>query len=216
MAEAQMRPRDIAVVQVAAVAIVGVVVGLGAVADGHLRLAPLIGWDAGALTYLVWIWASISRLDARATKWHASRDDPTRPGSDLLLLGVSVASLVGVGFVIDYTAHASGALKAEGTILGIGSVVISWFVVHTTFTLRYAKLYHDDPIGGVEFNSDDAPGYMDFAYVAFTVGMTYQVSDTNLTSTPIRRAALRHALLSFLYGTVIIATTINIVAGLAR
>jgi uncharacterized membrane protein len=82
--------------------------------------------------------------------------------------------------------------------------------------LRYARLYYTEPIGGVDFNADDKPSYTDFAYLAFTIGMTFQVSDTALSSRAIRSAALRHALLSYLFGTVILATTVNFVAGLAH
>jgi uncharacterized membrane protein len=99
---------------------------------------------------------------------------------------------------------------------GVGAIVSSWGVVHTVFTLRYAALYYRGPDGGVNFNEDDQPTYVDFAYLAFTIGMTYQVSDTNLTTKEIRHTALRHALLSYLFGTVIIAATINLAAGLVK
>jgi uncharacterized membrane protein len=80
--------------------------------------------------------------------------------------------------------------------------------------LRYARSYYQSPEGAVEFNEKDPPAYLDFAYLAFTVGMTFQVSDTNLTTKPIRRIVLSHALLSFLFGAVMLAFAINIVASL--
>jgi uncharacterized membrane protein len=88
-------------------------------------------------------------------------------------------------------------------------------MVHTIYTLRYADLYYTGS-GGIDFNQTDDPDYSDFAYLAFTIGMTYQVSDTNLQTKVIRHTALRHAMLSFVFGTAIIAMTINIVAGLGR
>ncbi len=92
----------------------------------------------------------------------------------------------------------------------------SWAAVHTVFTLRYASLYHLEG-GGIDFTEGDRlPDYRDFAYVAFTIGMTFQVSDTDLTSFTIRRTALRHALLAYLFGIVIVAITINVVAGLLK
>jgi len=94
-------------------------------------------------------------------------------------------------------------------------VAVSWLVVHTLFTLRYARLYHSTG-GGVDFNQDDPPRYLDFAYLAFTIGMTFQVSDTNLTSPAIRAAALRHALLSYLFGAVILATSVNFIVNLSN
>jgi hypothetical protein len=86
----------------------------------------------------------------------------------------------------------------------------------TVFTLRYARLYYSGQVGGIDFNETDEPDYRDFAYLSFTIGMTFQVSDTNIQSKQIRRTALRHAWLAFPLGVVIIATTINLVAGLAK
>jgi uncharacterized membrane protein len=82
--------------------------------------------------------------------------------------------------------------------------------------LRYAVLYYSGTVGGIDFNQDELPRFMDFAYVAFTIGMTYQVSDTTLRSSQIRLAVLRHGLQSFIFGSLILATTVNLVAGLAR
>lgn len=92
--------------------------------------------------------------------------------------------------------------------------MLSWAVVHTTFVLRYTRLYYTGQDGGVDFNQPEPPAYLDFAYRAFTIGMTFQVSDTTIQAGAIRRTVLRHALLSYLFGTVIIATSINLVAGL--
>jgi uncharacterized membrane protein len=87
--------------------------------------------------------------------------------------------------------------------------------VHTVFALRYGRLYYSTD-GGINFHDRSEPTYQDFAYLAFTVGMTYQVSDTEIPARVIRATVLRHALLSFLFGTTIIAMTINIVAGLVK
>jgi len=87
-------------------------------------------------------------------------------------------------------------------------------MVHTVFTVRYGDLYYADPVGGIDFNEDDKPDYRDFAYLALTIGMTFQVSDTDLQAKPIRRSAIRHALLSYGFGAIIVAITINIVASL--
>jgi uncharacterized membrane protein len=180
---------------------------------GPVALAPLIGWDVAGLVYLAWTWRRLGRLDGHATAAHAVRDDPTRAGADLLLLVASAASLVAVAFVIVRAEHAIGLARDLQTGLGTASVVVSWLVVHTTYTLRYATLYHGDANGGIDFNADITPRYTDFAYLAFTIGMTFQVSDTSLTTSTMRANALRHGLLSYLYGTVIIATAINMVAG---
>jgi uncharacterized membrane protein len=155
-------------------------------------------------------------LDPEQTAREAARDDPTRVGSDLVLLVAAVVSLVAVGIVIGRGGAGSGGPRWLEIGLSIASVVISWSVVHTIYTLRYARLYYSGPDGGADFHQKSAPCFGDFAYLAFTVGMTFQVSDTELNTSAFRRCVLRHALLSYLFGTVIVALTINFVAGLGR
>jgi uncharacterized membrane protein len=197
---------------------VGVVAG--AIAAGFVawEAAPLVGWDAATLTWVVWMWFTILHFDAVTTSLHATREDPGRAVVDALLLGASVASLVAVGLVVAKAAGSHGDQKAMLLVISMLSVIGSWAVVHTLFTLRYAAIYYRGPDGGIDFNETEGskPSYADFAYLAFTIGMTYQVSDTNLTDGLVRRTALRHALLSYVFGTVIIAAAINLAAGLAR
>jgi uncharacterized membrane protein len=133
-----------------------------------------------------------------------------------LLLGAGVVSLLAVGLVLVRAGNSSGAAKSLQAALSLASVVLSWGVVHTVFTLRYARLYYGGSDGGVNFHQNDPPRYGDFAYLGFTIGMTFQVSDTDLTTTDVRVTALRHALLSYLFGAVILAATINLIAGLAN
>ena len=132
----------------------------------------------------------------------------------LIVLSSGVALLAAVGLVLIKAAHSSGVSKSSLIALGILSVALTWGLVHTVFTLRYARTFYSRPVGGIDFNEDDHPTYLDFAYLALTVGMTFQVSDTNLTTKAIRRIALAHALLSYLYGAVIVALVINVVSSL--
>jgi uncharacterized membrane protein len=119
--------------------------------------------------------------------------------------------------VLVKAANSGGGEKALLIGLGVVSVALSWACVHTVFTLRYARAYYGGKAsGGINFNEEEPPAYLDFAYVAFTIGLTFQVSDTNLSSKPIRRIALRHALLSFLFGAVMIGLTINVLASLLK
>jgi uncharacterized membrane protein len=187
---------------------------LGAI--GPWELVPLVGWDVAALTYLVWTWSTVWHLDAEHTARLAIREDPGRAAADALLLGASVVSLLAVGLVLVRAGNSSGAAKSLQAALSLASVVLSWGVVHTVFTLRYARLYYGGSDGGVDFHQSDPPRYSDFAYLGFTIGMTFQVSDTDLTTTDVRVTALRHALLSYLFGAVILAATINLIAGLAK
>ena len=112
------------------------------------------------------------------------REDPHGAAADALLLSASVATLGAVVLGILKAGHSHGAEKSLLLVTGIGAIVASWAVVHTVFTLRYAALYYRGPDGGVDFNEDDKPTYVDFAYLAFTIGMTYQVSDTDLPPRP--------------------------------
>ncbi len=183
---------------------------------GAGRSVPLIGWDILAVVFCTWTWATIWRLDAVSTADHAMRENPSRRQADVVLLGAAVASVVAVGVVLFGAAHASGNLKYVEAAFAVVSVFVSWVLVHTVFTLNYARLYYSGPVGGIDFNEVADPQYSDFAYVAFTIGMTFQVSDTSIKTKEVRRAALRHAWLSFPLVAVIISTSINLVTGLAK
>src|SRR5664280_545157 len=134
----------------------------------------------------------------------------------LVSLGAAIASLIAVGVVLIGAGHANGSLKYLQAGFALVSVSVSWTLVHTVFTLRYARLYYSGRAEGIDFNEADPPQYSDFAYLSFTVGMTFQSSDTNIESKQIRRMALRHAWLSYPLGVGIIAASINLVAGLAK
>ena len=204
------------IVRLAAALAVGVVAGLVAALMAPWQVIPLLVWDGTALTWGTSLWFHVARMDAVETSLHATDVEPRRATTDAVLLSASVISLVAVVLGIVKAASTKGDEKAVLVAAGILTIVVSWAIVHTLFTLRYAALYYSGTDGGVDFNEDDKPTYGDFAYLSFTIGMTYQVSDTNLTTKEIRHTALRHALLSYLFGTVIIAATINLAAGLAH
>jgi uncharacterized membrane protein len=174
----------------------------------------LVGWDGAALTYGGLLWVTILPLNPSETRSHALREDTSRALADLIVLGAAVASLAAVGLILAKAANTSGGMKALLIVIGVLSVVSAWQTVHGTFTLRYARLYYAGSPGGVNFNQEGPPDYADFAYLAFTIGMTFQVSDTALTERDVRRMALRHALLAYLFGAVIIGLIINVVASL--
>lgn len=201
-------------VRVAITASIGVAVGAIVSAFTSWQAAILIGWDATAVCLLAWIWLAVAKLSASESKSHASREDPSIRLSELVVLSSGVALLAAVGLVLIRAGQAVGGTKAYLIALGVLSVALSWAVVHTVFTLRYARSFYSGPVGGIDFNEDDPPTYLDFAYLALTIGMTFQVSDTNLTSKPIRRIALVHAMFSYLFGAVIIALVINVVSSL--
>ncbi len=178
------------------------------------QAAVLLGWDVTATIFLLWIWSTIGGRDATRTRQIAVREDPSVPVADTAIVVAGVACLGAVAFVLIKAGGSHGGAKALLIALGVVSVALSWASLHTIFTLRYARIYYTGPEGGIEFNEKDPPDYVDFAYMAYTIGMTFQVSDTDISSKPMRRAALRHALLSFVFGAVIVALTINVVASL--
>ena len=177
-------------------------------------LAAILAWDFSALIYMLWVWRTIWPMDPERTAEVAVSEDPTRATSDLITVGAAIVSLVVVGFLLSQVSSETGTTKGLLAALGVASVAISWAIVHTVFTLTYARLYYTGEDGGVDFKEPTPPRYSDFAYLAFTIGMTFQVSDTDLKDNEFRRAALRQGLLSYLFGTGILATTINLVANL--
>lgn len=201
-------------IRLSAGAVLGIVAGSGAAVVTPWQLAVMIGWAVAALTVTGSIWVFVPRLDAAATSQAAAREDLSRVGDDVVVLVASVISLVGVILALIAAQQHHGALRVALITAAIATVVISWTTVQTIFTLRYARLFYNDPVGGIDFPGGEDPDYLDFAYVAFTIGMTYQVSDTDLSGRAIRHTATRHALLGYVFGTVIIGVTINVVGGL--
>ena len=196
----------------------GLIVGLAATGVtaylGFTRFSLLIGWDFLALTFMVWTWAVVGPYGPEQTASHAEYEEPGRKTVFGLILGGALASLVGVGLLLaeaqpDHAEHVAASVA-------VASVAISWLAVHTLYALTYAKIYfYEKPTGGIDFNFTDPrdqPRYSDFAYVAYAVGMSFAISDTNLTSSRMRATALRHGLLSYVFGSVIVASVVNLIA----
>lgn len=177
------------------------------------QVAILTGWDVNSAAFIAIVYIGSRGKDSAATRAAAMGEDDSRTAAEAILVGASISSLVGVAFALIAASTTHGIVKSGITALVVLSVVLSWLAVHVVFTLRYARLYyaHD---GGIDFHSDVPPDFRDFLYVALTIGMTFQVSDTDLNAKAIRMTALRHALLSYLFGVVVVATTINVIATL--
>lgn len=177
------------------------------------QIADLVGWDVAGAVFVASVLVSTRGKDPAQTRTMAVMEDNSRVAADAILIGASIASLVGVGLALVKAGSEQNPAHTLITALAFLSVVVSWSSVHTVFTLRYARLYYQAG-GGIDWHSGDLPDFGDFAYIALILGMTFQVSDTDINSKPIRKAALRHAVLSYLFGVVILATTINVVASL--
>jgi uncharacterized membrane protein len=182
-------------------------------------LAVVGGWDAAALTFLLATWPIIARADSSHAPQFASREDQTEGSARVLLVGASMASLLGAGYALHLAGQQSGAPRLLLIGAAVLTVVLSWCVINLVYTLRYADQHFRSKPGGIAFGTEDGqqhPGYRDFAYVAFTIGMTYQVSDTTLRDPQIRRTVLAHAILSYVFGVVIVAGSVNLISGLFR
>ena len=159
----------------------------------------------------------VLKADGEATAEHSTYVDDSRATADLVLIAASVASLVAVVFGLVKAVQVGGA--ARGVIAATAVLTVVLFMDRRAHRL-HAPIREPVPRGGErikEFHEGPRlPDYHDFAYVAFTIGMTFQVSDTDISSDKVRRAALRHSLLSYVFGIVIVAITINVLAGLVR
>ena len=185
---------------------------------GELPLALMIGWSGVCATFLVSVWAGIAGTDGEVTRRLAQRQDDGRAAARSLLIAGAFVSLFAVGASLlraRELAVRNDPLEVVLVLTTVATVALTWVLVHVEAMLHYARLYYEGGDGGIDFGHE-RPDYRDFAYLAFTVGMTYQVSDTPVTDPYIRRAILYHALLSFLFGTLLFALTINGVASLAN
>ena len=171
----------------------------------------LVGWDVAALVILGVIAWDMRGANSHMTATIAKRDDMNHSLSDAIVL---IASLASLGAVIYLLTSKDSSLWHVG--FGLVSIVVSWATVHMLYALRYAAMYYSDPEGGIDFNNSSQPRFSDFLYLAYTVGMTYQVADTDVKTSAFRKVILSHAALSFIFGTAIIATTINFLASLSK
>jgi uncharacterized membrane protein len=193
--------------------VIGAATGFSVPAN-HLVIRVLAAWDAGGLALLALAWWLIVRSNSEKTKMRAAEDDPGGPGVFLIVLVSSLASIAVAVLVLRDAKAIDPTATSLIEFLGVIAIVVAWFLTQTSYTLHYAHMYYrkDGDEGGIDFNSEGDPDDLDFAYFAFIIGMTFQVADTNISDRGIRRAVLRHALISFVYNTIIIGLSINLFA----
>jgi uncharacterized membrane protein len=207
-----------AVARIAVGVALGAVVGLVLLPRYSTAIAILGGWNGAGLTVLGLAWLIIGTSDAPATGQRAAREDPGRTAVTVLVILASLAGILAVTVLVRQPEAIAPRQEAELVAVCLLTVIVSWTLTHTAFTLRYAHLYYredEEGVGGAEFPGGAKPSYLDFAYLAFTVGMTFQVSDTAVSSPHIRHTVLLHAVVSFVYSTAILAFVLNLVAGMA-
>ena len=184
------------------------------------EVAILVGWILGVGSYLVLLGFVIFMADGAMTQRRVSKDDPS---PKYLLIVLTVVALLGnatVGIILTSVGNRPVAHATSLLALGVLSVVLSWFLLHTAFGQQYARLYYDDfdeqgrpfPGGmrrGFTFPGTDLPNYLDFLYVAFTLGLTYAMSDVNVTSDKMRRLVLLHSVISFFFYSTVLGVVLN-------
>lgn len=134
-----------------------------------------------------------------------------------VVLSVSMVAALVVIVTLSLELHSGRSGSLFQLVLSAITIVLSWCFFNTMFTLHYAHDYYaagDLTAPGLAFPGTDTPDYWDFTYFAFVIGMTFQVSDVQITSCTLRRLALLHSVIAFFFNVVIIALTVNIVAGL--
>jgi uncharacterized membrane protein len=186
------------------------------------EVAILAGWILGVGSYLVLLGAVIFMADGPMTQRRVSKDNPSH--KYLLIVVIIVALLVNatLGVILTSVGNRPASNAHSLLMLSVLSVVLSWFLLHTAFGQQYARLYYDDfdeqgrPFpggmrGGLTFPGTDQPNYLDFLYVAFTVGLTYAMSDVNVTSYQLRRLVLIHSVISFFFYSMVLGVVLNAV-----
>ena len=194
---------------------VGVIVTVVLLPFVTWAMALVAGWDAAALTVLLSIWPVIIRANSSLAPQLAAREDETEDSTRVLLVGASVASLLGAGYALHLAAQHSAAPRVLLIVAAVLTVMLSWAVINSVYTLRYADQHFRSKPGGIEFGTEDGrqhPSYRDFAYGVHH-RVCYQVSDTTLRDPLIRRTVFAHALLSYLFGVVIVAGSVNLISG---
>ncbi|MEV6109840.1 DUF1345 domain-containing protein [Streptomyces sp. NPDC051940] len=208
MATPSRRPLS-AVTRLGGSLVAGAVAGLVAALVADAALGVLAGIAVTQALFVVLGWIVLWPMDPTATRHNASREDFRPVTEEIVVVGVACCGLVGIVTVL-LLGHASIAHATTA----LAGVFMAWAALHLMYATRYAHLYYTAPVGGIDFNSDSPPSYTDFFYFSYNLGMTYQVSDTNVSDTPFRAIVLRHCMLSYVFGTGILATAINLLIGI--
>lgn len=184
-------------------------------AAGPVELAPMVGWIVAAGTAVTWVWVIAWPKGHEVTEQLAEEEGASR-STDAAVLLAAGASLAAIVFALVRTGDTGDPVGIAGTVLTVVSAVASWTLVNTVFALKYARLYYFDIDGGIDFRQEQPPAYSDFAYLAFTVGMAFAVPEAEPAHNLVRRVVLGHALLSYAFGTVVLAVAVNLVTNIGQ
>jgi len=183
-----------------------------------IEIRILTAWSAGVLCFVALAWFMMFDATPGKTCYRAQRQEADHLAVFLLVVCIAFSSLFAIAVVL--AKHKDSFTLSVG--LSIVAIFSSWVLMHTMFALHYAAFYYrsndfsleGEAMGGLEFSHVELPCYLDFLYFTFTLGMTSQTSDTQITSSVMRRLALGHTIMSFFFYSVVIALTVSIVSGL--
>jgi uncharacterized membrane protein len=200
----------------------GIVVFLLLPDTAGLPIRFVLGWDLGAAAYIAMTLTMMARSPQRL-RYRAQLEDASKWAILALMVAATLASLLSIGFVLHEAKNQTGWVADEHVLIAGGTILLSWGFAHLLFAIHYAHAFYDDSptaedpeavSGGLKFPGEKNPDYWDFLYFSFVVGMTCQVSDVQVTGRIMRRLTLSHGVISFLFNTVILALSINLLAGL--
>lgn len=200
-------------------AIIGIIAGAIAPHALGAALRAVVGWDVGAGTYLILALIMAARADAASMRRRAGREDLTRWAFLAVMASAAFFSMFAILGPVHEAKSAPGGVSVGLVLLGGVTILLSWLFAHTAFAIHYAHEYYGDRgparAAGLIFpGKAEPPDYWDFLYFSLVVGMTCQVSDVQVATRSWRRLVLIHGLVSFLFNTVVLALSINLVAGL--
>ncbi len=186
----------------------------------RLPLRTIVCWDVGAIVFMGLAVVMMNRSDHHIMRRRAEINNESRWR---ILLGGAIGSGISL-LAIVYMLKDAKQLEPKFLALHVGlaalTLACSWFLVHTMFALHYAHDYyvalirHPDAPASLEFPTEDNPDYWDFMYFSFVLGMTAQVADVDINSRRFRKLCTLHGILAFYFNTVIVAMSINLIAGL--
>lgn len=182
----------------------------------------LLGWSVGVAVYLTLAWWLCVGFDAQRTRVRAQAQDEPSVVLFLVLLLATMVCVAAITVMMQQSRDLSGLQRVLHIGLSVVALALSWLFIQTIFTFHYAhRYYHEEKLNepdgpGLQFPGGLDPDYFDFLYYAHVVGMTSQVSDVQVTSREMRRLTLVHGVLSFGFNMLILALSINVVAGVLQ
>ncbi|WP_213957019.1 MULTISPECIES: DUF1345 domain-containing protein [unclassified Variovorax] len=198
---------------------VGVVVGLipWPLLNGMGR--GLLGWSVGVAVYLCLAWWLAHTFDAEQTRQRAQEMDQPNLVLLVIMLTAVTVSMVAIAMLLQQVKLLAGPVRAAHILLALVALALSWLMIHTVYAFHYAHSYYLQKMSrakddhGLDFPGTAPPDYADFVYYSYVIGMTSQVSDVQINSAEMRRITLIHSVLSFGFNMLVLALSINVVAG---